>query len=228
MIRHNFRYLKFSIIVSMAVLTNCNVLAQGVSVSYLFPKNGYLSAPVSPFSIRGIGIGSNIGVETGATLYNIPGLAMTDLPFESSEPLTGPHFAILVPFQAFFRLSLKAFSVKIKAGTFGWLNLGTRINEGNMDRAWRSYEEWDILNTQFEIETDPGFGWTAGVELDIPINDKLSLTLGSQYLSGGSTTVLSGSYSGGTLDQLPITKTIENLKSEILLDGLEISAGVSF
>ena len=90
-------------------------LAQGVSFSYLIPKNGYLTAPVSPFSIRGLGVGDVIGIETGATLYNIPGLAMDDLPFDYNRPLIGPHFAALVPVDIYLKIPMneKARSLNI-------------------------------------------------------------------------------------------------------------------
>lgn len=59
----------------------------GVSFSFFFPKNGYFSAPVSPFSLRGVGfnITNNLALETGATLYRMSGMNVSGLPFESKK-----------------------------------------------------------------------------------------------------------------------------------------------
>jgi hypothetical protein len=61
----------------------------GLSFSYFIPKNGYFSTPISPFSIRGVGVDLNkyIALETGATLYRMSGLNMKGLPFESKSPI---------------------------------------------------------------------------------------------------------------------------------------------
>lgn len=71
----------------------------GLSFSYFVPKNGYFSAPISPFSIRGLGVdfNRNFAFETGTTLYRISGLSLKNLPFEYDGPLTGPNFTVFVP-----------------------------------------------------------------------------------------------------------------------------------
>lgn len=204
------------------------LLSQGVSFSYLIPKNGYLSAPVSPFSIRGIGIGSTVGVETGATLYNIPGLGMDHLPFDSNKPLVGPHFALLVPLEAFLKLPLGSVNIKFMAGGFGWWNINPRLNEGNMDRAFRTYEGWDVLNTHFSMENKLGIGWLAGLELEFRVNDRFSITTECQYLKGAANTALTGSYSGATSAGDFHTQSIDIPDAAILLQGLELSVGVKF
>src|SRR5690606_38500619 len=50
----------------------------GLSFSYFIPKDGYFSTPISPFSIRGLGVDltRNIALETGASLYRMSGLNM--------------------------------------------------------------------------------------------------------------------------------------------------------
>ncbi|VXD12521.1 hypothetical protein [Marinoscillum sp. 108] len=201
---------------------------QGVSFSYLIPKNGYLSAPVSPFSVRGIGLGNKIGVETGATLYSIPGLAMEKLPFEYEKPLTGPHYALLVPMELFFKIPLGPMQIKLLGGGFGWWNINTRINEGNMDRAFRDYEGWEVLNSDFKLEDQLGLGWMAGIEFEFKVNDNFSITAESQYLKGAASSHLSGSYTGGTTASGIQTKAIDLEDTAILLEGIEFSIGVKF
>lgn len=202
--------------------------AQGVSFSYLIPKNGYLTAPISPFSLRGIGIGESLGVETGFSLYNVPGQGMEHLPFSYDKPLTGPHFAVLIPAEFFIKIPMGTLSLKLSGGGFLWRNFNQRINEGNMDRAFREYENWDVLNTNFSMDNKIGYGWIAGTEVEYAVNRDLSISIELHYLSGQSSTGLSGSYSGGTIDNTIETKTIDLPKAAMLLEGLEISFGVSF
>jgi len=199
---------------------------QAISFSYLIPKNGYLSAPISPFSIRGIGFGDIFGVETGATLYNIPGLSVEALPFDYNKPLIGPHFAILVPVQLFLRVPMKTWEVKFLAGGFAWINLNPRINEGNMDRAFRTYESWAVANTDFDLESKLGRGLMAGVSFEFKVNKQFSIITDIAYLLGGAQTSLKGDYAGGN-DQI-ITKAFETDNARMVIEGLELSVGGKF
>ena len=69
----------------------------GLAFSYFIPRNGEFSTPISPFSIRGIGVDINrfIALETGVTLYRMSGLNVIDLPFESIK------FTILVDHETY-------------------------------------------------------------------------------------------------------------------------------
>ncbi len=219
------------ILISIAfiLLGSYRSCCQGVSFSYLIPKNGYLTAPISPFSIRGIGIGEKTGIESGATLYNIPGLAMDDLPFDYDKPLVGPHFALMVPADIFFKIPFKKVTLKLLAGGFGWWNINPRINEGNMDRAWKAHEGWTVLNSDLELKDKIGIGWLGGVELQIPFNRDVTLTFETNYLKGSSRARLSGTYTGiaensGILE----TKEVSISDAAIVLEGFEISIGGMF
>ena len=214
---------RFVVILSILTAVQSS-FAQGLSFSYLIPKNGYLSAPVSPFSIRGLGIGEIIGIETGATLYNVPGLGMEDLTFQSDEPLVGPHFAILVPADIFVKIPTGSLTTKLFAGGFGWWNINTRPNSGNIDRALRAYEGWEVLNGDWSIDDKLGFGWLAGIEFQLALSDQLTLTAEGSYLKGMSKSNISGSYTGGSSGGLT-TKQLDDTGA-ILLEGLEISIGV--
>lgn len=201
--------------------------SQGMSFSYLIPKNGYLSAPVSPFSIRGLGIGDAFGVETGGSIYNVPGLAMENLPFNYKKPLVGPLFALFVPVELFVKIPLKKASIKFMAGGFIWWNINPRINEGNMDRAFRAYEGWDVLNTDFKFSDKLGKGFLGGIEFEFPVSKRFSIITEAQYLIGSSESSLQGSYTGGNASGLQTKEVkIEDASTEIA--GLEISLGVVF
>jgi opacity protein-like surface antigen len=206
--------------------TQPEVYAQGVSFSYLIPKNGYLSAPISPFSIRGVGIGKTVGIETGFTLYSMPGLAMKDLPFASDKPLTGPNWTILIPIEMTLSTKMGKMGFKLMAGGFSLVPLSTRINEGNMDRALAKYEQWDVATSNFKMKTHLGFGWMAGGELQYRINRKLAITTEIQYLKGASKSTIKGRYAGGTIGQNIQEKDINFQNAKTSLEGLEISLGV--
>lgn len=201
--------------------------SQGISASVLIPKDGYLSVPVSPLSIRGLGISMGaIGIETGASLYNMPGLPMNNLPFEANEPLTGPHWSILVPLQLSLTLDTDAISVKFLGGGFGMGHLAPRINYGNMDRAIRDHENWDVANADLEVENKIGFGLMTGVEFAFHVSSKFSITTELQYLEGSSGAAITGNYSGGSIGGSVDTRTISYPDAEVQLEGVEISIGV--
>ena len=102
----------------------------GLSFSYFIPKNGYFSTPISPFSIRGLGVDLNrfIALETGASLYRMTGLNMKGLPFESKDPLLGPNFTILVPGELVFQLKGNGVELDLKGGGFFFYGFAQKLN----------------------------------------------------------------------------------------------------
>ncbi|XOV90838.1 MAG: hypothetical protein ACFHWX_11575 [Bacteroidota bacterium] len=201
---------------------------QGISFSYLFPTNGYLSAPVSPFSLRGVGLDFGlVGIESGFTLYSIPGLPLEDLPFKSDKPLVGPGFATLVPLQLSLGVKSKAVSFKVLGGGFGLWNINPRINYGNFDRALRDFENWDVANSDLSMENGLGIGWMAGVGFEFHVSQKFSLTTDIQYLSGKIKSPIDGIYQGGVEGGIIETKLAEFPDAKTLLQGIEISLGVN-
>lgn len=201
--------------------------AQSVAFSYLIPKNGYLSAPVSPFSVRGLSLGKKTGLETGFSLYNVPGLAMSDLPFELEKPAVGPHFAVFLPVQAFFKIKANKTIIKPLAGGFVWRNLKPRLHQSNLEAGLRQMEDWDVLTADINLKDRIGYGWIAGLEVEFPLRRDLSLILGANYLKGASQATLEGSYAGGNEGGTIARKSWEASPS-VVLEGLEINVGVSF
>lgn len=201
--------------------------SQGLSFSYLIPKDGYLSAPVSPFSIRNVGLDFGlIEFETGFTLYSISGLSMSELPFETDRPLTGPHFSILVPGQLALGLDGKFVSFKLKGGGFAVYHINPRLNNGNLDRAIRTFEGWQVANADVDLENNIGFGWMAGTSFEFHVSSSFSITAGVSYLKGGSDAPLEGSYTGAAAGEVPQTIDANYPDARIDLEGLEISLGV--
>lgn len=200
----------------------------GLSFSYFIPRNGYFSTPISPFSFRGVGVNLNrfIALETGGSLYRMSGLNMKDLPFESREPLVGPNFTVFVPAEIVFQFPGKNFEFDIKAGGFGFYGFSQKINYGNLDRAIRAFEGWDVANSAFAYKNKPGFGYHFGAEITLNVTRQYGVTLECNYLVGASALPLTGSYSGGNLSGPGETKSAEYADAKIDFTGLEFSIGV--
>jgi opacity protein-like surface antigen len=202
----------------------------GLSFSYFIPRNGDFSTPISPFSIRGLGFNLNrfIAIETGASLYRMSGMGMIDLPFESKNSLIGPNFTILVPVELVFQLKGQQVEFDIKGGGFFFYGFDQHLNNGNIDRALRQYQSWDVLNSNLSYENNPGFGYHFGAELTIPVTGQVSVSLETNYLMGTAKFPLKGSYSGGTLNGTNQTVAVDYKDAKIDFTGLEFSIGLIF
>jgi hypothetical protein len=231
--------MKAKIIVSLALILCVNCLrtkAQdfGLSFSYFVPKNGYFSTPISPFSIRGLGVDINrfLALETGATLYRMSGLNVKDLPFESKNPLVGPNFTLFIPAELVIQLKGNRAEFDIKGGGFFFYGFGQKINYGNFDRAIRSYEQWSVANADFTYSNHPGFGYHGGAELTVYVTSQVGVSLEANYLVGQANFPLKGSYSGGKVDsgnQLNYeTVPVDYANAKIDFTGYEFSIGLIF
>lgn len=203
----------------------------GLSFSYFIPKNGYFSTPISPFSIRGLGfdITRHFALEAGASLYRMNGLNVKDLPFESKEPMVGPNFTIFVPVELVFQLKASQVEFDIKGGVFGFHGFSQKLNYGNIDRAIRAYQGWEVANSSFNYKNKPGWGYHAGVELTVYLNQQFGVSIESNYLIGESSLPLTGSYVGGgpgPIQTIEAGPDFQNAKIDFT--GLEFSIGLIF
>lgn len=200
----------------------------GLSFSYFIPRNGYFSTPISPFSIRGIGVNLNkfIAIETGASLYRMSGLNIIDLPFESKDALLGPNFTLFVPAELVIQLHGENVEFDIKGGGFAFYGFDNKINYGNFDQAIRQYENWSVANSNMTYDNHPGFGYHFGAEVTFYVTRQFGISLESNYLMGSAKFPLTGSYSGGTNS----IETVPFQYSDARVDftGLEFSIGVIF
>jgi hypothetical protein len=200
----------------------------GLSFSYFIPKNGYFSTPISPFSIRGLGVDLTpfLALETGASLYRMSGLNLKDLPFESKAPLVGPNFTVLVPAELVIQLKGSRAEFDIKGGGFFFYCFGNKLNYGNFDRAIREYEQWTVANSDLDFDAKPGFGYHGGVELTVYVTSQVGVSLETNYFVGQAKFPVKGSYSGG---QSSIeTKTVDYADAKVDFTGLEFSIGLIF
>jgi len=203
----------------------------GISFSYFVPRNGDFSTPISPFSLRGIGVNLNkyMAIETGASLYRMSGMGLIDLPIESSKSLLGPNFTILVPVELVFQLPIGGLQFDVKGGGFFFYGFDQTLNYGNIDRAIKKLESWDVVNSNLTYENNPGFGIHAGVELTIPVTDQVSISLETNYLMGSANFPLKGNYTGGTMNgNIGQPIPVDYKDAKIDFTGLEFSIGLIF
>ncbi|RLD22445.1 MAG: hypothetical protein DRI71_07490 [Bacteroidetes bacterium] len=203
----------------------------GVSFSFFFPKNGYFSAPISPFSLRGIGfnITNNLALETGGSLYRMSGMNVTNLPFESKEPLVGPFFNLMVPVELILQFGNNDFEFRIKGGGFVFYNFGTKLNNGNLDRAFVDYFNWVVANSNLQFDNKIGYGYEFGVEYVQYFSRKFGVSLGANYFIGGSNLNFRGNVSGATNDSNGVIVTaVSYPDAKLDYTGLEISIGIIF
>ena len=201
----------------------------GLSFSYFIPKNGYFSTPISPFSIRGLGVDLNrfLALETGASLYRMSGLNMKDLPFESKDPLVGPNFTLFVPVELVIQLKGEQVQFDIKGGVFGFYGFSQHIDYGNMDRAIRKMEDWQVANSDLRYSNKPGWGYHGGAELTVYMTSQFGISIESNYLIGESQFPLKGTYTGGGPGELE-TKPVDYKDAKIDFTGWEFSIGLIF
>jgi hypothetical protein len=225
------RYLIIGFLIISSTL--CKAQEFGLSFSYFLPKNGEFSTPVSPFSFRGLGFDINrfVALEAGVSLYRMSGLNMKDLPFESRKPLVGPNFTIFVPVELVFQLRGNGVGFDIKGGGFGFYGFDQRINYGNMDRALRAYEGWEVVNSDFTHGNSPGFGYHFGAELTVDVTSTVGVSIETNYLVGQSNFPLKGSYTGydpvtGQMETVVVDETFSDAKIDFT--GLEFSIGLIF
>ncbi len=222
-----------SLIIAGSVLGSTNhskAQEVGVSFSYFLPKDGYFSTPISPFSFRGLGANLTpyFALETGFTLYRMSGLNIKDIPFESKEPLIGPNFTLLIPAEAVIQLVGQKQEFRIRGGGFAFLTFDNKLNEGNIDRALRTFHNWEVVNSDFEFDSKLGLGIHFGAEYIIYVTNQFGISLGGNYFIGDADLGLNGSYVGGDAVNGLQTVTADYPDSKIDFTGLEISLGVIF
>ena len=203
----------------------------GLSFSYFIPKNGYFSVPVTPFSIRGVGFDLNrfFAIESGFTLYRISGMGVKGLPYESKNPLIGPFFSVMVPLEAVITFNFDNQAFKLKGGGFLFYNFDTKINEGNLDRELREYLGWEILNSDFNVNNNIGYGYHFGAEYIIYFSKKFGISFEAYYMSGSSPLDMKGTYKGIPENGDMIVEEPADFKdAQLDFTGYELSIGILF
>jgi len=215
-------------IIFLALFNSSSGQEFGLSFSYFFPKNGSFSNPISPFSLRGLGVNFNdyFGVETGVTLYRMAGMNIKNLPFESDDPLMGPFFSVLVPVSGVISLGSENQVFELKGGIFVYYNFGGEINAGHMDRALVEFTGLDVVNSNLDFENSLGFGYQFGADYTFYVNDKFGITVGGTYFIGDSKLDLAGTLTGSDNNLGIQTIVVDYQDAKLDFTGFELSIGV--
>lgn len=223
------RFKLISLFVFYLVVNTTQAQQMGLSFSYFIPKNGYFSTPVSPFSIRGVGVNLNnfLALETGASLYRMTGMNIKDLPFESMEPLAGPNFTIFIPAELVIMLQANRIQFDIKGGGFFFMSFANKLNYGNFDRAIVKHYALDVANADLSFKNSPGFGYHAGAELTINVTSKWGIAFETNYLVGEAKFPIKGSYTGATQGNIE-TVNVDYKNAKLDFTGLEFSISLLF
>ena len=221
--------LSMGIIIMSGFVISTKGQSMGVSFSFFFPKNGYFSIPISPFSLRGVGFNLNkyIAIESGFSLYRMSGLGVADVPFKTKDPIIGPTLTLLVPLELVLQYSGTSQEFRVKGGVFAFYNFTSRLINGNLVSALKDYYVYDVLNSDFNYDNKIGWGYEFGAEYVLYLSRKLGITLGANYFLGGAGLNLEGSYTGGTAGGLS-TETVSFPDSKLDFTGWEISVGALF
>lgn len=218
-------------IVTLLIFSSQSAFSQGVGVSfsYFLPKNGYFSTPISPFSLRGLGvnIGDYMAVNSGFSLYRMSGMNIIDMgELETKDPITGPNFTLLVPLELVLQFATQNQEFKLKGGGFAFQSFDNKINYGNLDKAIRKYEGWDVANSNIDFDDGLGLGYFFGAEYIVYVTQQWGISLEANYFIGNSDFPMTGSYTGGNTIGPLETKSIDYQDAKIDFTGLEISIGV--
>ncbi len=223
-------YLSITFLLQFAVSHQGYSQSMGVSFSFFFPKNGSFSVPISPFSIRGVGIDLTryVAIETGFSLYRFSGLSVTDVPFETNESIMGPTITFLAPLELVLQVGNASQQFRVKGGLYFFYNFSNRFLYGNLDRALLDFEGWDVLNSDFAFDNNPGWGYEVGAEYIVYVTKQFGITLGANYFIGGASLNMKGSYRGGVDGSGFETVQAAYPDSRLDLSGWEISLGALF
>jgi len=204
----------------------------GLSFSYFIPKNGYVSTPVSPFSIRGVGFDLNrfMAIQTGVTLYRMAGLNIKDIgEFESKKPLLGPNFTVMVPLEFVLQFVGNVQEFRIKGGGFGFYGFDNKLNYGNInDAIINANDGWAVANAKFDTDHGIGLGIFFGAEYVVYVTQQWGLSLEANYFIGDADIGLKGEYTGGPMSGPLETRSVDYQDSKVDFTGLEISLGILF
>ncbi len=220
---------KYLVLAMMISTSLAHAQQFGLSFSYFIPKNGYLSTPISPFSIRGVGVNLTdfLALETGGSLYRMSGLNLKDLPFESKDPLVGPNYTIFVPAELVVMLKAGKVAFDLKGGGFFFYSFDNKLNYGNIDRAIRKHENLEVVNSDLTFKSKPGFGYHAGAELTVYVTSQVGVSFETNYLVGQADFPLEGSFTGSDSGALS-TKPIDYKDAKIDFTGFEFAISLIF
>jgi hypothetical protein len=209
----------------------------GVSFSYLLPRNGWFSHPVTPLSLRNIDLsfGRFLGVGGSVALYNIRGMGIKDSddnPIDMTDPLVGPFLSVLGSAVAKMFLPIRNLEFQVSGGLFGFYNIDPPLMAGNLDRylaTATSGVTYEAVTSTVSSAGRWGWGFVFGGSTTYYIKGQIGISVGANYYIGGGDLKLSGSYVAAEAGSSPVNVSdLPDILKNARLDftGLEIVFGI--
>ena len=221
----------------LLLITICSSLANaqgfGISMSYLYPKNGYFASPVAPLSFHDIGLdfGNYISLASSFTLYNVGGMSIAELPYgESKEPLMGPFVSFAIGAYPIITIPIvkKTLFLELKGGWLGFINFNPRLMEGNLNDYLANGSGLENVSSAFSFDNKFGQGWSYGGDIIYYFSKTMGIKMGAKYLLAQGPLNLKGTYSGifpGNGN--PVVEQAVDLSGAYLdYQGLSVNVGV--
>jgi hypothetical protein len=127
-----------------------------------------------------------------------------------------------------FQLKGKQVEFDLKGGGFFFYGFAQKLNYGNIDRALRQYQQWDVANSDLTFQNHPGFGAQFGGELTVYVTNQVGISFEVNYLMGTSKMPLKGSAVGGVMAGPLQALPIDYQNAKVDFTGLEFSIGLIF
>ncbi|OFX72069.1 MAG: hypothetical protein A2X12_02375 [Bacteroidetes bacterium GWE2_29_8] len=211
---------------------NVNTFSQSVGVSYLFPKDGELSLPVSPFYYTmPLQFNDYFGINLTGAIYYIGGMSVKGLPdyIENHRPLLGPFVSLAGNVMPAITIPFKRFEICFQGGVFGFYNINPSLINGNIDRMLIENEDIDMANSDFSFDNNPGWGWVYGINVITAISKKRALIIGCNYFDGSSDLNLRGSYNSYKIQSATYKNVdVDYSDSKLNFNAIEVSIGIEF
>jgi hypothetical protein len=208
----------------------------GLSLSYFLPRGGRFSHPVSPLSIRDVGLvglGRYFEVACSLTLYDITGMAIKDeqgQPIDTPDPVAGPFLSVLGSSVAKIIIPVKNLELVAAGGVFGCYNIDLQLNNGVLDRYLAAESDtYDAVASDITAAGCWGWGFLFGASATYYVKGQLGIRLGANYYLGAAELKLSGTYDGYTGAGGSTTENISGHplgKAQLDYSGLEFIVGL--
>jgi hypothetical protein len=223
---------RIALVLALFSLVAAEGFGVGVTSSLFWPRNGYLSYPVAPLSLRNIGVsfGDYLGLSGSLSLYSIRGLGLRDADnqvIDTDEPVVGPMHSLVVPLFVQVTLPVRKAEITLRGGVFGFYNFGMHLMLGNLDRyiLAENPTAQAVTTTISDYGGRLGFGTVFGGDYTWYFADNVGLVLGALYYLGKTRMDFSGSYDsdigGGALPA-------EISAARLDFSGLELILGISY
>lgn len=201
----------------------------GFGFSYLFPRGGNFSAPVSPISLRGVGFRLGpVMIESGIIWYRMAGLGVQGLPFTYDEAITEPFNSFIIPLTAGIELGGKDLSFIPRVGAFYAINTLYDPREGAFSRGFeRINPAYELVWTNTSLEQNNTFGFFTGIEAVVRVSEKVKLKFGTNYYLGSSALDPNGSYTALRKDGTIERGLFDFPNTDLDFTGLEFTIGIA-